>query len=151
MREINNSFNENKVIGNSAENIVEYMINSMPDWECIKFGVENHVEDLKKTVRERINSVTRKIKSMPDFVAFNTKTGETFFIEAKYRKFINKQVSGRSEYQFDFLNEYLKYWKETKLIVVHPYIPYFFVINLKDVERNMLRKEQTGLNSWRYF
>ena len=151
MREINNSFNENKVIGNSAENIVEYMINSMPDWECIKFGVENHVEDLKKTVRERINSVTRKIKSMPDFVAFNTKTGETFFIEAKYRKFINKQVSGRSEYQFDFLNEYLKYWKETKLIVVHPYIPYFFVINLKDVERNMLSKEQTGLNSWRYF
>ena len=78
-------------------------------------------------------------------------SGETFFIEAKYRKFINKQVSGRSEYQFDFLNEYLKYWKETKLIVVHPYIPYFFVINLKDVERNMLRKEQTGLNSWRYF
>lgn len=149
--ENNDSFNENKVIGNNAESIVEFLINSTPNWKCIKFGVENHMEDLKKAVRDKLNPVTKKIKSMPDFVAFNTKTGETFFIEAKYRGFIDKRVKGKCEFKIDFLNEYRENWKGTKLIVVHGHEPYFFVINLDDVEQSMCRKEQVGQNNWDYY
>ncbi len=144
---------KSKAYGNMAENIVEMLIKSMPDWKCVKFGVENHIEELKKLIRKKINPATKKIKSMPDFIVVNTKTEETFFIEVKYFSFIDKQVSGKSIYRFDYkrLDEYLEYWKETKLIVVHPYKPYFFVIDLKDVEMSMCHREQTGLNEWKDF
>lgn len=148
--ENNNSWEESKLIGNSAENIVSFLINSSPDWKCIKFGVENHILDLKKTVRKEINSVTKKIKSMPDFVAFNTKTGETFFVEVKYFSFIDKRTKGKIEYRFKYkrLDEYIKYWKGIKLIVVCPFNPHFILVDLKDVEKNMLHREQTGVNEW---
>ena len=149
--EIDNSFNKNKVIGNVAEAIVEFLINSTPDWKCIRFGVENHMEDLKKAVRGELNPVTKKIKSMPDFIAFNTKTGETFFIETKYRGFVDRRTEGKCEFKIDFLDEYLENWKGTKLIIVHGFKPYFFVIDLKDVKEDMRRKEQTGLNDWDYY
>ncbi|MDO8623315.1 MAG: hypothetical protein Q7R52_03640 [archaeon] len=146
-----NSWEEKKVVGNIAENIIEFLINSTPNWKCIRFGVENHMEDLKKAVREKLNPVTKKIKSMPDFVAFNTKTGETFFVEAKYRGFVDKRTLGKVEYKLDFLNEYLEYWKGTKLIIVHEHEPYFFVIDLKDVKQEMCRSEQIGQNNWNYY
>jgi hypothetical protein len=147
----NNSWAEKKAIGNLAESIVEFLINSSPNWKCIKFGVENHMEDLKKTVRDKLNPVTKKIKSMPDFVVFNTKTGETFFVEAKYRGFIDKRKPGKTEYKIDFLNEYLDNWKGTKLIVVHGHEPYFFVIDLNEVQQKMCRNEQVGQNDWNYY
>lgn len=148
--EKDNPFIKNKVIGNNAESIIEFLINSMPNWKCIKFGVENHIMDLKQVVRKRINSITKKIKSMPDFVVFNEKTGETFFLEVKYRGFVNKK-DGKSEYKLDFLNEYKDYWGGTKLLVVHGYEPYFFVIDLDEIKPNMCRKEQVGKNDWNYY
>ena len=151
MSETINTWEEKKFIGNVAENIVEFLINSAPNWKCIRFGVENHIEDLKKVIRKELNHVTRKIKSMPDFIAFNTETGETFFVEAKYRGFIDRRIKGQYEYKLDFLSEYLDYWQGTKLIIVHGYKPYFFVIDLKNVKRNMCRREQVGLNDWDYY
>ena len=99
--ENDNSFNKNKVIGNVAEAIAEFLVNSTSDWKCIKFGVENHIMDLKKVVRGDINNTTRKIKSMPDFIAFNSRTGESFFLEVKYKGFIEKR-NGKFEYRLEF-------------------------------------------------
>ncbi len=138
-------WNKNKAFGNISESIIEMLINSMPNWKCIKFGVENHIEELRKAVREKITDETRKIKSMPDFIAFNTKTHETLFIEVKYRGFIDKRIAGKSEYKLDFLEEYLEHWKGTKLIIVHPYKPNFFVINLDDVKMEMRHKKENGI------
>ena len=149
--ENSDSFNENKVIGNVAEAIVEFLINSAPDWKCIRFGVENHINDLKKVVRGEINAITKKIKSMPDFIAFNSKTGETFFIEVKYRGFIDRRESGKMEFKLDFLKDYSEHWEGTKLILVHGYKPYFFVVDLKDVRQDMCRKEHVGHNDWEFY
>ncbi|HJZ18611.1 MAG TPA: hypothetical protein VJ208_00725 [Candidatus Nanoarchaeia archaeon] len=142
-------WNKSKAKGNISESIIEMLINSMPDWKCIKFGVENHIEELRKIVRENFIE-TKKIKSMPDFIAFNKETGKMLFIEVKYRGFIDKKIPGKSIYNFHYkrLDEYLEYWKETKLIFVHPYPPYFFVVDLKDVEISMCQREQTGINEW---
>jgi len=52
-------WNRTKFVGNDAENNVSFLINSMPNWNCIKFGVENHIEDLRKVVKGTINHVTR--------------------------------------------------------------------------------------------
>jgi len=146
----NNHWRENKAIGNIAEIIIEMLIKSMSDWKCIRFGMENHIEELKKNIRKNINPRTKKIKSMPDFIAFNTKTEETFFVEVKYFSFIDKRIQGKSEYRFGYkrLNEYMEYWKGTKLIVVCPFEPYFIVIDLSEVKENMRRKEEVELNKW---
>lgn len=145
------NWNKSKAIGNIAESIVEMMINSMPDWKCVKFGVENHIEELKKVVRKNINATTRRIKSMPDFVAYNIKKEKAFFVEVKYRGFIDKR-DGKSEYKIDFLKEYQDYWQRTKLIVVNPIIfPYFFVIDLDDIKPDMCRSEQTNINRREYY
>lgn len=148
---MNAEFNKSKFIGNSAENIIEFLINSMPDWKCIRFGVENHIEQLKEIVREEINETTKRIKSMPDFIAYNSKTKQTCFIEVKYRSFIERR-EGKSEYHLDFLKEYLNYWKGTKLIVVNPNLPpHLFFIDLDNVNLDMCRKEQVSSNKWNYY
>lgn len=148
---MDSSWNRTKAIGNIAENIIEMLINSMPYWKCVKFGVENHIEELRKVVKEGdISETTKRIKSMPDFIAYNTKQKKTFFIEVKYRGFIDRR-EGKSEYTINFLKEYLEYWKGTKLIIVNPTLsPHFFVIDLDDVKNEMLNKEQTGADEWDY-
>ena len=148
--EMVNSWREKKAIGEIAEIIVEMLIKSMPNWSCVRFGMENHIEELKKKIRKNINPRTKKIKSMPDFIAFNTETEETFFVEVKYFSFIDKRINGKAEYRFKYkrLDEYMEYWGGTKLIIVYPFEPYFIVVNLKDVKGNMRRREQTGLHEW---
>lgn len=42
-----------KAYGNTAENIVEMLVKSMPDWDCIPFGIEHHIESLKKVIRDK--------------------------------------------------------------------------------------------------
>ena len=80
---------------------------------------------------------------MPDFVAVNTETNEVLLIDLKYRSFIDRrlEIDENTErrvalYGFGYgqMKDYLKFWKNTILIVIHPREPYFFVINLKDVE-----------------
>ncbi len=142
------NWNKSKAVGNIAESIIEMMINSMPDWRCVKFGVENHIEELRKAVRANRNTTTEKIKSMPDFIAYNITNGDTHFIEVKYRGFIDKR-DGKSEYKIDFLKRYSEYWKGTKLIVINPTMyPHFFVIDLNDVKNDMSRMEQNRTDDY---
>ena len=131
VREVND-WNKNKLLGNSAEKIVEFLINSMPNWKCNEFGVENHIKDIKEMVRETINPVTNKIRKMPDVVAFNKKTKETFFIEVKY--FSN---SAKGKYILNYLEEYNEYWEGTKLIIVRKDEPHFLYIDLGKINNSM--------------
>ncbi len=147
---MDDKWNKSKFVGNNAENIVEFLIKSMPDWTCIKFGVENHIRELRKTIRKQINPITKKIKSMPDFVAFNEKTGETFFIEVKFRsKFINYDTN-KPEYRIDFLMQSKKHWPGTKLIVLQNYEPYFFIINLDKIKEDMCKMGKDYEDYWNF-
>jgi len=143
---MDDSFNKDKAIGDSGETAVNFLIQTMPDWKCIRFGVENHMEDLKKTVKKEINPITKKIKNMPDFVAFNTKTGETFFIEVKYRS-----NSNEGKYIFSYLNEYNEYWKGTKLIIVRPDEPHFVYVDLEKINYGMRQPIELEQNVWKEY
>ncbi len=129
-------WNKNKLVGSNTENIVKYLINSMPDWNCIEFGVETHIRDIKDMVREHSNPITTKIRKMPDFVAFNEKTGETFFVEVKY---CSSEIKG---YIFTYLEDYNKYWEGTKMIIVRPTEPHFVYIDLEKIDSSMRKMKQ---------
>jgi len=61
-RKMDENFNRKKFIGNNAENIFEFLINSMPNWKCIKFGIENHIDELKKKIKENHTELAERIK-----------------------------------------------------------------------------------------
>ncbi|MFA5723538.1 MAG: hypothetical protein WC979_04745 [Candidatus Pacearchaeota archaeon] len=128
---------ENKLIGNSAENIVGFLINSAPGWKGIKYGIEQNIDELKSSLRNNNQEeISKKIRSMPDFIAVNKEKSKVLLIEAKFRSFIDRRESGIALYNFNYarIKDYLQFWPETYLIVVHNHEPYFNVIPLKDVE-----------------
>ena len=121
-------WNRNKLSGNVGECIIRYLINSMDDWQCVKFGVEDTVKGLKEILNNSSDKIFLKIRRMPDFIAFNEKTKQILIIEVKYR-------SGK--YFFKYLENYNEYWEGTKLILVRPSEPYFVYINLEDIDFSM--------------
>lgn len=129
-------WNKNKAIGNIAEDIVEMLITSIPHYECIKFGMESHIGELKKQLRDTLTYESRKIKSMPDFIVIDKKRNELLIVDVKYRSFLKE---GKNERLYGFgykqIKDYLEFWKEAKLIILHHREPYFFVIDLKDVDK----------------
>jgi len=146
MSETNDPFNQDRTIGDNGESAVSFLISFLPNWKCIKFGIENHIVNLKEVLRKEIDPIALKIKSMPDFVAFNTKTEETFLIEVKYR-----DNSKDGKYLFKYLDGYNKYWKGTKLIIVRPNEPHFVYIDLEKIEPKMRKLIKVGQDSYREF
>jgi len=135
---MDNYWNKNKLLGNITEDIVEFLINSMPDWRCNRFGVETHINDIKDRVKNYTNPITLKIRKMPDFVAFNEKTREISFIEVKYSS--NSKGDG---WILDSLEDYNKYWSGTKLIIVCEEEPYFVYVDLSKINQSMKKTKET--------
>ncbi len=124
------NWNRNKLTGDIAEKTVEFLINSMPNWKCNKFGLEDHTKDIQNMVRKVMNPIATMLRKMPDFVAFNEKTEEIFFIEVKFR----------SKNYFSHLENYNEYWKGTKLILVHKNKPHFTWVDLEKINISTMRK-----------
>ena len=139
------NFNKKRVVGDNAESIFAFLISSMPDWKLIKFGIENHIDDLKKKLRENHTSIAEKIKYMPDFVIINEKENKVIFIEVKSTVFVDKREQDKLVFQFqkNLIEKYMIYWDEVKLFVVHHQDPYFYVVDLKDVniEKHKIKGE----------
>ena len=136
MKQSEEIFYEAKVKGDHGEDIIKFLINSFTNWECIPFGVENHVGELKNKIRENYNPTAVQIKKMPDFIVLNKETKEIFPLEVKWRS------SNDGNYIFNYLEveTYKEHWERTKLIFVIPYKPYFRCIELKDIN-NSMKKE----------
>ncbi|MEK6910522.1 MAG: hypothetical protein AABW82_02005 [Nanoarchaeota archaeon] len=128
---------ENKAMGNMAENIVEFLINSTPNWQCIKYGMENHIDELKKLLKSNNeDNIGKRIRSMPDFIAVNKVTNQILLIDVKYRSFIDHREPKTALFGFRYaqIKEYLQFWPEAHLVVVHNHEPFFIVIPLKEIE-----------------
>jgi hypothetical protein len=130
-------WDKKKMVGNNAENIVEFLINQTPGWKCFKYGVENHIDELKKNLKTNNgNEISKKVRSMPDFIAINSKTNQVLLIDAKYRSFIDRREPKKVLYEFKYaqIKDYLEFWPEAYFIVVNNHEPYFIVIPLKEVK-----------------
>ena len=127
---------ENKTIGDIAEKVVKFLMEGTGEWNCINFGVENHIEDLRKNLKNNLTNSSRRVRSMPDFIAVNKKTQEVILIDVKYRSFIDRREKDTLLFGFGYgqMKDYLDFWGDAKLIVVHNHEPYFYVIDLKKVE-----------------
>ena len=137
MENFSSDWEEKKLVGSNAENIVGFLINSAPGWKGIKYGIEQNIDELKSSLRNNNQEeISKKIRSMPDFIAVNKEENKVLLIEAKFRSFIDRRKSGVVLYEFSYaqIKDYINFWPEVYLIVIHHQEPYFNVIPLKDVE-----------------
>ena len=103
MENFSDDWEEKKLIGSNAENIVGFLINSAPGWKGIKYGVEQNIDELKSSLRNNNQEeVSKKIRSMPDFIAVNKEENRVLLIEAKFRSFIDRRKSGIALYEFSY-------------------------------------------------
>jgi len=130
-------YSDNKYIGDVAERLVKDLINSIPNWKCMPYGVENHIDELKQSLKTNNRSeVSKNIRSMPDFVAINEETNEVMFLDVKYRSFVNRKGRGKEliGFQYGQIKDYLKFWPSARLIMVHPCEPYLYIVKVSDIE-----------------
>ena len=74
--------------------------------------------------------VALKIRTMPDFIVMD-KNNNVFFVEVKYR------ANGESDLAFkEWLRKAVRYWPEAKLLLVHPYEPYFQISTILDYAKS---------------
>ncbi len=143
----NSEWNNNKLDGNQAESIVQFLLTSI-GWRCINYGVENNISYLKENLRKNTSNLSLQIRSMPDFIAINEKTDTVMLIEAKYKGWIDRRDPEKLIFNFKSkqINRYRKYWRETKIIVVNNYNPYFLVINVGHIRNEHMIEEGCTLN-----
>ncbi len=136
MDESDHRYNKFKTIGDNAENIFKFLINSMDGWEVIKYGVENHIEVLKEKLKGDYSDIANKIRRMPDYVVLNKEKGIVMFVEVKRTGFIDKREYNKLLFGFqkNLIEECKEYWNEAQLFVVHQDPPYFYIIDIKDIK-----------------
>lgn len=103
----------------------------------MKYGIENHIEELRKSLRNNHkDEISKRIRSMPDFIAINSEKNQILLIDVKFRSFIDRRTQGAVLYGFSYaqMKDYLQFWPEAYLVVVHNHDPFFTVIPLKEVE-----------------
>lgn len=132
-------FNKSLLFGKVAELVFEYLITSMDGWKVTKCGVENHIQELKNNLSgEYGNLSVEKVRHMPDFFIFNKKEKKFMFVEVKNTHFVDFISGMNNELIFKFkkgsIQKYLEHWKDAMLFVAHTHEPYFYMIDLKDVD-----------------
>ena len=160
-------FIENKSQGYLAEDILEFILNSMEEqgWKFVGYGIEQHTETLKNSLRQIYSPLSQKIRSMPDAIAINEKTKEVILFECKYKSYVERKHQTEAinlvedeygkvidfdvidyrtaTYIFDkgIIKRYKQYWPETILFIVQPYGVCFFTINISQIKDYMLIEE----------
>lgn len=77
-------YKEGMIKGRIAETLVEEMFLSL-GYNVYRYGMENTVPGIMGLLKGIRSDVANTIRKMPDFVIQNTKTGDIFFIEVKFR------------------------------------------------------------------
>ncbi len=130
---------ENKTIGEMAERAVKFLIDSMPGWKCIPYGMENHISELKQILKNNHkNGMSRKIRSMPDFIAVNSESKEVYLIDVKFRS-INGKPNGTYGFSYNQIKDYLEFWNPSYLFIVQNTEPYFSIVSIADIKEDLLK------------
>ncbi len=77
-------YKEGMIKGRIAETLIEELFLSL-GYNVFRYGMENTVPGVMKLLKDIKSEVANIIRKMPDFVIQNTKTGDVFFIEVKFR------------------------------------------------------------------
>jgi len=78
------SYKYGMIKGRIAETLIEELFLSL-GYNVFRYGMENTVPGVMKLLKGVKSEVANTIRKMPDFVIQNTKTGNVFFIEVKFR------------------------------------------------------------------
>jgi len=77
-------FSHNLIKGRVAETIIQELFQAN-DYNVFSYGMERTVPAIIHGIKGLNSEVAKAIRSMPDFVMQNTRNGELFYVEVKYR------------------------------------------------------------------
>lgn len=77
-------FSHNLIKGRVAETIIQELFQAN-GYNVFSYGMERTVPAIIHGIRGMNTEVAKAIRSMPDFVMQNTRNGELFYVEVKYR------------------------------------------------------------------
>lgn len=80
----NNNFDYNMIKGRIAEALIEQLFLKL-NYNIFRYGMENTIPGIMNLLKGVRSDVADTIRKMPDFVIQNTKTGDVFFVEVKFR------------------------------------------------------------------
>jgi len=78
------NYDYNLIKGRIAEALIEQLFLKL-NYNIFRYGMENTIPGIMNLLKGVRSDVADTIRKMPDFVIQNTKTGEVFFIEVKFR------------------------------------------------------------------
>lgn len=78
------TYDYNLIKGRIAEALIEQLFLRL-NYNIFRYGMENTIPGIMNLLKGVRSDVADTIRKMPDFVIQNTKTGEVFFIEVKFR------------------------------------------------------------------
>ena len=140
------SWERNLLKGKQGEEIIHNMLDES-GYDVISYGYEKSLSGLanrlqaKKT--EYCGDVERQIRSTPDFIVFDpakpvdggyVQVADLMFLEVKTRKLLNRYNSNFMLYEEakkDRIEDYLKFWGNSLLVVVIPKYDFFYVREMK--------------------
>ncbi len=140
------SWERNKLKGKHGEEIIRKMLVES-GYDVISYGYEASLSGLANKLREKkteyCGDVERQIRSSPDFIVYNPakpvgggyfEVADLMLLEVKTRKLLNKHNSNFLLYEKakkDRIEDYLKFWGNSLLVVVIPKYDFFYIREMK--------------------
>jgi hypothetical protein len=139
-----NEWIESKATERVSLNFVKTIL-ELSGYRVMKFGVENHNQDIIKQIRKNYRPETnRRLLSMPDYVVMDEDTKETFLVEVKHRNFKEYFDMKKSNIAFAYghMKGYLDFWKDATLILTFNVKPYCLCVDFSKINWNIHFKEK---------
>lgn len=140
------SWERNILKGKQGEEIIRKMLDES-GYDVIPYGYEKSLSGLANKLREKKTEyrgdVERKIRSTPDFIVYKPakpvggglfEVADLMLLEVKTRKLLNKHNSNFMLYEEakkDRIEDYLKFWDNSFLVVVIPKYNFFYIREIK--------------------
>ena len=140
------SWERNLLKGKQGEEIIHNMLDES-GYAAISYGYEKSLSGLANRLREKkteyCGDVERQIRSTPDFIVYDPakpvgggyfQVADLMLLEVKTRKLLNRYNSNFMLYEEskkDRIEDYLKFWGNSLLVVVIPKYDFFYVREMK--------------------
>ena len=98
-------YKEGMIKGRIAETLIEELFLSL-GYNVFRYGMENTVPAITKLLQDVKSEVADTIRRMPDFVVQHPIRKDVYFIEVKFRKSGQFDISDKSLYKYPYENAY---------------------------------------------
>jgi hypothetical protein len=134
-------FSVNRVIGNLAKEIVRSLLDES-GYRTYPYGYESFLSDVRHSIHidgSETRGTVERIRSHPDLVVYDDKTGDWRLVEVKYRDLQSTERVGIARRSVRW---YQRYWRDSVLLIVLPAGKIFYAQYVRKLPDARLEEHQ---------